>query len=452
MLSTFLKIPYLRLKYRFLPNQAQEFWAQELLNSQGLSAKLGQILAQGKETSLPKGSLSPETAKKIFFQSFSKDISVSSEVMAASMGQVFFIHIDQQEFALKILHPGIKEKLKKEIDNILLLGGYFGKAKGFSFDKEVFKRFLVEVFEEETDLSREAHFQEKFSFLFKDHIEIKIPQVIKEYSNSFVLCQEKILSTLARDSKHFSGFSIFHFFFDALLLHGTLHGDLNDRNWGYTAPDKIVVYDYGCVQIISERRILGFKKLLMNEDIVNGFKEFGVRLEATWFKGQEQKLRDALFSPLLNQDIPPEWSYSQELQGQFGEKIKQLREFTDPWVLLMMRSLFSLIRIYQDRKIPIPLGFILKPYLIIHNEDSKESSKNIKIEVLEGTSQVVFLSLPMTALDNLENLMPDNVLLKIHEASINLPTIIERVKSSSFLPQDLFSLQVDKRSYRVWID
>jgi hypothetical protein len=55
-------------------------------------------------------------------------------------------------------------------------------------------------------------------------------------------------------------------------------------------------------------------------------------------------------------------------------------------------------------------------------------------------------------LDNLENLMPDNVLLKIHEASINLPTIIERVKSSSFLPQDLFSLQVDKRSYRVWID
>jgi hypothetical protein len=435
-----------------MPNQAQEFWAQELLNSQGLSAKLGQILAQGKETSLPKGSLSPETAKKMFFQSFAKDISVSSEVLSASMGQVFFIQIDQKEFALKILHPGIKEKLKKEIDNILLLGGYFGKAKGFTFDKEVFRRFLVEVFEEETDLSREAHFQEKFYFLFKDHQEIKIPKIIKEYSNSFVLCQEKIISTLARDSKHFSGFSIFNFFFDALLHHGTLHGDLNDRNWGYTEPEKIVVYDFGCAQIISERRVLGFKKLLMNEDIINGFQEFGVRLEATWFKGQEQKLRDALFSPLLDQDIAPHWSYSQELQGQFGEKIKQLREFTDPWVLLMMRSLFSLIRIYQDRKISIPLGSILKPYLIVHNEDPKESAKNIKIEVLEGSSQVVFLSLPMTALDHLESLMPENVLAKIREESINLSTIRERVKNSSFLPQDLFSLQVEKRSYRVWID
>ena len=118
----------------------------------------------------------------------------------------------------------------------------------------------------------------------------------------------------------------------------------------------------------------------------------------------------------------------------------------------MMRSLFSLIRIYQDRKISIPLGSILKPYLTIHHEESKESAKNIKIEVLEGFSQVVFLSFPMTTLDNLESLMPENVLTKIREESIHIATIIERVKSSSFLPQDLFSLQVDKRSYRVWID
>jgi hypothetical protein len=141
-----------------------------------------------------------------------------------------------------------------------------------------------------------------------------------------------------------------------------------------------VVYDYGCTQIISGRRIQGFKKLLMNIDVKEAFLEFGIRLESTWFKGKEQELRDALFRPLLSESLSPEWSYSEELQTLFGEKIKLLREFTDPWVLLMMRSLFSLIRIYQNRKISIPLGSIIAPYLV--HKELPMKAKEIRIKVL----------------------------------------------------------------------
>ncbi len=450
MLTTILKIPYLRLKYKFLPNNGQKFWAQELLNSQGLSAKLGQVLGQGKKTELPKSSITVDQAKKIFNREFQKEIIFSGEVHAASMGQVFFIRLDGDQFAIKILHPGIKESIRKEIDNILILGKHFAKSKGFNFEEGVFKRFLTEVFEEETDLKREGQFQKQFLRLFKDDKRFKIPEVFEKYSNESILCQELTLSTLAKDVDKVDHFFIYNFFFESLLNHGVLHGDLNDRNWGISNEGLVVIYDFGCSQIISERRINGFKKLLTNKDIINGFKEFGIRLEATYFKGREQELRDALFNPLLNHEISPSWSISQELQDKYQDKIKSLREYTDPWVLLMMRSLFSLIRFYQSRNISIPLGKILSPYLEIKAQEIL--STDIKIEVLEDGKQVVYLTLPISALDNLHNLMPDKVSNKIDESQLDLKEITKRVKDSQFSPQELFSLTIEKRSYKVWIE
>lgn len=450
MLSSLLKIPLLRLKYRFLPNEAQAFWAQELLEAQGLGAKLGQVLAQGKKAQPPKSSITPDEAKKIFTASFAKEMHFGSEVYAASMGQVFYAHMENREYAVKILHPGIRDRLKREIDNILILGGYYSKAKGFRFDKVTFRRFLEEVFEQETDLRREAHFQEKFQSIFQSDLRFKVPLIYRDFSNDNILTQEKVLCSLAQDLYTIANFSIFDFFFTSLFEHGLLHGDLNDRNWGLKSDGTVVVYDYGCSQIISERRTGGLKKLLRNEDIINGFREFGVRLEATSFKGREQELRDALIIPLMGEKIPATLTYSQDLQARYGDKIKELREFTDPWVLLVMRSLFSLIRIYQERKIDIPFARIVAPYLTLKETSMKATQ--IKIEVLEGADLVVAMTLPMTALDNLETLMPPNVSQKVAEEGIKISHIINQVKDSGFEAQDLFRLSLGNRNYRVWIE
>lgn len=450
MISSFLKIPYLRLKYKFFPNQAQVFWAQELLNSQGLTAKIGQVLGQGKKTQAVKSTLSFDEVKKLFKKQFDIGIGLTGEVHAASMGQVFIIQIDNNVYASKILHPGIKKKIQKEISNILILGKYFSKSQGFTFDQGIFKNFLHEVFEEETNLKREAHFQKQFIRIFNGNSKFKIPSIIDKYSDDVILSQEFAPSALATDLYEIKNFHIFDFFFEALLNHGYLHGDLNDRNWGVSQDGKIVVYDFGCAQLISERRVNGLKKLLMNRDVVNGFKEFGIRLESTYFKGKEQELRDALFISLLERDILPEWNISEELKSKFDHHIKSLRECTDPWVLLMMRSLFSIIRFYQAKNIAIPLGKIIVPYL--NFKESEMSATEIKIEVIEAGKQVVFMTLPMTAIDNLENLMPEKVLAKIESSNVNLKQIADDVKSKGYMPQELFFLNIDKRSYKVWIE
>ncbi len=450
MFSTLLKIPYLKAKYKYFPDKAQKFWAQELLNSQGLSAKLGQVLAQGKETELPKSSIPVAKAEALFRKAFPLPVEFSQEVFAASMGQVFFARTPDQELAVKFLHPGIKEKLKGEIENVLLLGGYFAKTNRFTFNREVFRNFLTEVFQEETDLTREGQFQEKFFQIFQHDRRFKVPRVIRDLSSSDFLTQELARSRVARDLKTFPHHHIFDFFFTALLDHGVLHGDLNDRNWGLGQDDVVVVYDYGCSQIVSCRRTNGLKKLLQNTDVVDGFREFGIRLEATPFKGQEQKLRDRLFGPLIDRPIAPDLTYSEDLQHIYGDKIKSLREFTDPWVLLMMRSLFSLIRVYQDRKVPIPLGEVLSRHLEVTSEPTKATG--IKIEVLEDGRQVVFLTLPLSALDTLESFMPEKVIDRIRHEQIDLDDLIAKVKASDNAPQELFDFSIERRSYKVWVD
>jgi len=447
--TTFLKIPFLRLKYRFFPNSAQQFWQQELLNSQGLGAKIGQVLTQGKKTANPRPTIIKNKAENLFYDQFNLKLSFEDEALAASMGQVFFGEINQEQVAVKILHPNIKKTILREIENVLILGKYYGKIKGFEFKSDLFKIFLKEVFEQETDLEREADFQEKFGRIFSESKSIRIPKVHRAYSNKDLLTQDKMMCNLARDLKEIENFHIFNFFFEALFNHGILHGDLNDRNWGINERHQVVVYDYGCSHIISSRRINGLIKLIKNEDLVNAFKEFGVRLEATYFKGKEQELRDGLFSPLFDNFIAPDLAYSENLKNKFGDEIKKLREFTDPWALLLMRSLFSLIRVYQDRKISIPLNTLLTPYL--ESKVNSMSSTQIHIQVMEGNQEVVSLRLPMTALDNLSDLMPDKVAQKIHEQGLDLAKISENVVASGFKPQDLFKMEMNNRSYRVWI-
>lgn len=448
MILTLFKISYLRLKYRFLPNKAQAFWAQELLEAQGLGAKLGQIIAQGKKAKLPKSSLSPQQAEMIYLKEFNKSITLKNEVFSASMGQVFCS--SDHQYAIKILHPGIRERLKKEIDNILLLGGYFSKAKGFSFNKSVFRRFLEDVFEQETDLKREAHFQEQFFELFKSDNRFKIPRIYREYSSEVILTQEFVPCTLAQDLKKIINFNIFDFFFKSLLIHGILPGDLNDRNWGIDDKGKVIIYDYGCSQIVSERRITGLIKLILNQDLPTSFLEFGVRLEATSFKGKEQILRDSLFNPLFTDPINPDLNYSKILQDKFKDQIKELREFTDPWVLLMMRSLFSLIRVYEQVGQTIPLQQIIEPYLI--KKENSSQATQIKIEVLEGKKLIINMSLPMTALENLGELIPENVSIKMKTEGIEMDRLINQVKDSNFAAQNIFNLKIDHKSYRVWTE
>jgi predicted unusual protein kinase regulating ubiquinone biosynthesis (AarF/ABC1/UbiB family) len=448
-----IKTAFLRLQYRYFPNQAQNYWAQELLEAQGISAKLGQVFTQGKKRSPPKSSLPARQAEKIFQQTFNMHAGVvfEKEAIAASIGQVFCVKLGDRQLAVKFLHPKIKDKLKKEIDNIVLLGGHYSKLKGFGFNQANYKRFLEEVFAEETDLTREAYYQEKFRNHFLNEQWVIVPETLKEFSNTEILTQEWVESTLAQDLTSIQHYHILEFFFKSLLIHGVLHGDLNDRNWGITPDGTLVVYDFGCSQIVSERRTNGFIKLLRGDYSVENFLEFGIRLEATPFKDKVEQLGKALFSPFTSGSLMVhEWSYSEALNKEFGKDIKLLREYTDPWVLLMMRSLYSVLKTYEKLKQPIPFFEIVNPLLNLKAETM--DAKNIKIEVRENNKLSMSMELPLTALDGLTTLMPPHVLQKLQERQIDLEQTLQKVRASGHVPQEIFYIDDGIKKYRVWIE
>lgn len=191
------------------------------------------------------------------------------------------------------------------------------------------------------------------------------------------------------------------------------------------------------------------KKLILNRDVPQAFREFGVRLEATWFKGREQELRDVLFAPLSMSALKPDWSYTQTLEAAFGEKTKILREFTDPWVLLMLRSLFSLLRAYQSRRISVPLRDLIAPHLSIKNDPEKKVL--IHIEITEDGRQSFYLTLPFSSLRTLEQSIPGKVVALMEEQGVSLRECITRALERGPVEQGLIDLVILGRRHRVWI-
>lgn len=389
----------------------RSFLKNKLLHSYGLPAKLGQIFSQGSVSADPEASITHQEAQAILAR-HGLNAEIDETIFTASMGQVFKTKIYNTTYAVKILHPGIREKIQKEIEQALVMGSLFAKTKNFQFDKDVFRRFLNETFSEETDLIREARFQNNFREKLPH---VLIPEVIKV--NEEILVQEFVESTLARDMDHIPDFAVIEFFFEALLKHGLLHGDLNDRNWGYQ-NGKLVVYDFGCSQIISERRRNGLIKLLLNQDLPNAFKEFGIRLEATSYKGKEQELRDSMFLPPYHMD-------------------KSLREYCDPWILLLLRSLYSIKMACKNQEIPFEK--ILKPFLQLK---VKAPHSDIRIEVTENLKQIVSLTLPIAEINNLPFLIPNHVLEKIEAQGLDVKDLLEKKEG----------IVLGNRSYKIWTE
>lgn len=80
------------------------------------------------------------------------------------------------------------------------------------------------------------------------------------------------------------------------------------------------------------------------------------------------------------------------------------------------------------------------------------SSRNLRVQVLDGNKQVVAVKLPAVAVGWMETLMPPHVLKRIKEQNIDLGAIKERAKASGMAPQELFQMQSGTRSYRVSLE
>ena len=86
-------------------------------------------------------------------------------------------------------------------------------------------------------------------------------------------------------------------------------------------------------------------------------------------------------------------------------------------------------------------------------EESRSPEKRLlKVAVKENGTSIVELELPVRAISDLEDLLPEKAKNLVQKNGISLRVIKEKVIQSEFQPQEVFSLESESRSYRVWIE
>jgi hypothetical protein len=78
-------------------------------------------------------------------------------------------------------------------------------------------------------------------------------------------------------------------------------------------------------------------------------------------------------------------------------------------------------------------------------------AETLRVLVTEKGENIVELSMPARAVEDLEDLLPDNVRRKCQSDGIDLTAIKNQAIANGGEPQELFSASHGERQYRVWL-
>ena len=212
---------------------------------------------------------------------------------AASIAQVHSAKLKNgQEVIIKVRRPGIKEKVKTDLDIIHFMAK---RAEGLSGTmKNVRLVDLVEEFDkwirEEMDLNREGRNAEVMKENMSENDRVRIPEVYNEYTSERVLVMEKVngikctdtekLKELDRQTAELTRLGI-KMGLDQVIRDGFFHADPHPSNFFIDDDGSIILIDFGMVGKLTkdERQKLGILFLhIGNEDVdgaVEVIKELG---------------------------------------------------------------------------------------------------------------------------------------------------------------------------------
>ena len=260
--------------------------------------------------------LSGALVKKTFRKYFGKnpedifDQFTPESVNAASIGQVHKAKKDNNNFAVKIQYPGVRESISSDLKMIKPIA-----MKMFNIKKEGSESYFQEVenklFEEtdyDLELKRSQDISEKCSHLPN----LQFPKYYPEFS-----C-ERIITMDWMNGKHFSEFTkqdnsqedlnkigqtLWDFYMYQMHILKKVHADPHPGNFLVSDDEKLLVIDFGCIKEIPNDFYQPYFELAKNENLNNPeiFREKLYQLEILRSDDstQEQEFFTKLFYELL---------------------------------------------------------------------------------------------------------------------------------------------------------
>ena len=476
-------------------DDCDRFIQNTLCRMPGAPAKIGQLLGMQDASELPSPLPMPLATVKAMIVRECPELAGAIEGLSdwsktASLGQTHQAQLRTGEMvAIKVQYPEVAKSLAAQIDAIFGVAG-FSPARNFQFDVGSAKKFIGQKLLEETDYRIEASTQNRFYDRYKDS-RIVIPKVYPEYSTSKILTQsweESIsLFDLKKDltyGHHCNAAKIFtSFIVDSTFGLGLCHTDLNPGNYGFRVDGEhvsLVLYDFGSAHELGAGvgiSIYDWIEATRQGDVAAIFSA----MEAMGFSRKRLEpiaekllmLSQLLLKPLLTEGYwtADEWGLSGGIDLILGADKWWFRTAGPAWFMYYMRTIQGwqhAIDVLGSRvnlaEIWWPWEQQLKNIAMFRgrgasatvpsasNDGHSLKSTHLRVVVTEGDDEIIDLSLPARAVEDLEDLLPENVARTCVADGIDLTAIKEKAINSGGYPQDLFAASHGKRRYRVWLD
>lgn len=471
----------------------------------GLPQKIGQILSfsELKDGGVAfsrlneyEATMSLSLVEEQFFKSFQKEFKdvfewVDSDGISASIGQVHkACLLGGKVVALKCQYPEIHDAIHTDLKAL----GWLTKPVGGldkGFDLQAYKREIGYHIEQELDYHHEAEQQLKMQHLVQSlGNRVMVPKVISEWSSSSFLTTEWLegqaftkVHDWERQDKEALAEVLLELFLTSFLEWGYIHGDPHPGNYRFikaTDSVRVGLLDFGCTKNVSSETRQALIHLIdmhietnrINQEAVwNALLLLGFNADLLApLKDRMVLVSEILFEPFKVKGSyqVTKWNLSSRLSEVLGEHRMTFRTAGPPEMIYVVRAYQGLIQylkalnvtvswqlIYQKVRDNIRLGKLNLGRDTIKEEVSSVSemkSELLRIRVSEGPITKVDLTFNARAVDNLEDLVPEEFKDRLEKHTIDLNQVIQDTQKSYYAPGDLIQILDNQKKVRIWLE
>lgn len=397
---------------------------------------------------------------------------VEPKGITASLSQVHKAQLMDGRFvAIKVQYPEIHEAIHEQLTLLNLIPGA-GPISKWGIPIEAYKKEISDTLFHELDYQEE---RKKISEL-RNRINselVLIPKVYPELSTNKILTMDwlegmsfdYVYSNWSQESKLKLSELILSEFFKQIFLYKEFQSDFNAGNFLVDKQDKmkLIYLDFGSFINLPDSTASALLSLVYSK-ISNVNVNNTELLVAAGFNQEKIKSLGELINPIVEILLLPfskdeafnttTWEMNKKIDQVAGELKWWFRSAGSPQFFHFLRAYILMISILNKLGTPVNWQSIfLKLNLVnpLNKADLKQSSNvannlpvsylstKIIIHVYRDDEELVKLTLPIHALDNLIEIIPEDIQNKLIENKVNVEKMINETRLKKAPPGLLFS-------------
>ncbi len=468
----------------------------------GLPQKVGQMLALvgGEQPSEPRAAFADllETGEPVPIEEFSRWCRESlgedrfrafrwihPDGRAASIGQVHEGRLTSDDrVAIKAQYPGIAEALSVDIAALGLLSTPLrympGKRALVDYDLAAYRQVLGEALLRETDYQAELATLERFHARLQGSPHVAVPRPWPELCSTRVLTMSWMdglpihrLTDTRQTIKDAIGWELVSLFLQQWLSWGEAHSDPHAGNYRFHCEGtnyRVAILDFGCVHSLTALELFAFQRMLRvgpgdEAATFEAFCQLGFSPDLLEpLRRKLPSLVDILLRPFRYRgpfDVR-QWNLRREIETLLADDRWNFRLAGPPSLTLFIRSFAGLLE--QLRTLGARVDWqtclsglaegSLQPAektILPMSHQAELSHTQLHILVREGDETKVRITLPGHAVQRLDELIPPEVLERLHRSAVQPAQIGQQAFLEGCVPQELFCLTTNERCVRVWL-